>query len=148
LRIRKEYNEDGQFLGAELSYKGSRRGELIEIRADTSIRFNYENEIDKLNSIFNRLGYYKLVRFIKKRERWKLENTEFEIDKEIIAEDNKHRIDLGGFCQATLETDKDVDVNKIVENLWSDLNKLGYYSKDFEKRSYIEIFFFLKNQKK
>ncbi|MFX1452457.1 MAG: CYTH domain-containing protein, partial [Promethearchaeota archaeon] len=37
LRIRKEFNEQQNFLRGEFSYKGAHRGKLIEIRPDSSV---------------------------------------------------------------------------------------------------------------
>lgn len=146
MRIRKEYNDKTEFLGAELSYKGSRRGNLIEIRPDTSIQFDSEDEVNKLGTIFNRLGYQRLVCFTKKRERWKLGKIEFEVDKEIFGEDENAQINLGSFCQASIETEKKLDENEIIQDLWEALDTLGYSSKDYEKNSYIELFFLKRTQ--
>lgn len=133
------------FLRGEFSYKGAHRGNLIEIRPDTSIELLSEGEIDKLETILNRLDYYKLVLFIKKRERWKLKNIEFEIDKEVIGEVGKTKINLGSFCQAVFETEVKMIEDKTTNVLWESLNKFGYTKKDFENKSYIDLFLYKKN---
>lgn len=145
LRIRKEYNDRMNFLRAEFSYKGSPTGDLIEIRPDTSIQFVSKDEVNKLETILNRLGYLKLVLFNKKRERWKLEGIELEIDKEITGDDGDSCIELGSFCQASLETENNVIKEDTEKLLWKILFKLGYKTKDYEKKSYIELFFLKKN---
>ncbi|MFX0139315.1 MAG: CYTH domain-containing protein [Candidatus Hodarchaeota archaeon] len=145
LRIRREFNEKMNFLRGEFSYKGAHRGNLIEIRPDTSIQLVSEDEINKLEAILNRLGYYKLVLFIKKRERWKLKNIEFEIDKEVIGEVENIKIKLGSFCQAVFETEEKMIEDETTNILWKALNRLGYKRKDFEEKSYIELFLHKKN---
>ncbi|MFX1453043.1 MAG: hypothetical protein ACFFCM_19570, partial [Promethearchaeota archaeon] len=133
------------FLRGEFSYKGAHRGKLIEIRPDSSVDFISSDEIDKLETILNRLGYNELVLFIKNRERWKLENIEFEIDKEVIGEFENIKIDLGSFCQAVFETDKKMNEAETINVLWKALNRLGYSEKDFEEKSYIELLLDEKN---
>ncbi len=146
MRIRREFNEEMNYLRGEFSYKGAHRGKLIEIRPDTSIELLSKDEMDTLESILNRLGYYKLVLFIKKRERWKLQNIEFEIDKEVIGEVGNTKINLGSFCQAVFETDEYLTEDKTTDVLWDSLKKFGYNKKDFEKKSYIELFVNKKNK--
>jgi len=146
LRIRKEFNANNDFVNAEFSFKGSRRGKFIEIRPDISIQFLSETEINKLDIILKKLGYRRLILFIKQRERWKLGTIEFEIDKKIIAEDETVKIDIGSFCQATIETNKDVEDGEINKILWKSLNRLGYDFENFEERSYIELYFIKKKK--
>lgn len=96
----------------------------------------------------NRLGYLKLVEFTKKRERWKLGEIEFEVDKEIIGKDRDTKINLGSFCQATLETEKIIAENEVKKVLWEALEKLGYNTKSFERDSYTDLFLLKKNDLK
>ena len=147
-RIRSEFTQDSkEFIAGEFSWKSGRRGtsENYEVRDDISQSIDTENNVNSLREILYKLGLERLAKLEKVRDRWLMtfldRKVEFEFDKSIHATGlKKPRKNIGGFLQATIETSENISDEKIIEVLWQVLQKLGYSRKDFEPRSYIEIY--------
>jgi adenylate cyclase class IV len=154
LRVRTELDQKTRaFVGGEFSWKSGRRGveENYEVRDDISVPLRREDEIKRLTEILIKLGLQVLARLEKIRDRWILKDykdeIEFEFDKKIIVSslNKKKRTDIGGFIQATIETSKELSDLEAKNILWKILkSKLDFMERDFEPRSYIEIYLNLK----
>ncbi|MBD3230940.1 MAG: CYTH domain-containing protein [Candidatus Lokiarchaeota archaeon] len=155
LRIRSEYEQASEkFISGEFSWKSGRKGikKDYEVREDISREISNIEDIDSLRQILEKLGIIMLAKLEKIRDRWVLNNSEnnieFEFDKEIhVSGLNIPHINIGGYLQATIETDKDnISRSEVKEILWNVLrSSLGFSKRDFEPRSYIEISIGIKN---
>ncbi len=147
LRIRIEENiETHQFLSGEFSWKSGRKGEQYEVRKDISIPLLSEAVVGSVEAIITRLGFRKLAWLIKYRDRWRLNDIEFEFDKNIEAQAiNRARINIGSYLQATIETNLNLQAT-IEHLLWDALRNLGFESTDLKKQSYIELYLIKLNE--
>ncbi|MHA1143637.1 MAG: class IV adenylate cyclase [Candidatus Helarchaeota archaeon] len=152
LRYRKEFTEHDEFIQGEFSWKGPARGKNIEIREDRSMIFKNLDKMTTFQSIFKKLGFVPFITFKKARERWHLNGFEqeidLELDKKVWSEDeNGRKSFLGGFCQASLETDLDISDEAARTILWKVIESLGYSQDHHEPRTYIELHFLQVNEK-
>ncbi|MHA1752539.1 MAG: CYTH domain-containing protein [Candidatus Helarchaeota archaeon] len=149
LRIRSEFDQQFKnFINGEFSWKSSRRGveKFYEVRDDISITINNENSLILLKKLLTKLNIEIIAKLEKIRDRWTLNyksnNIDFEFDKKIIAMGaGKPKKDIGPYLQATIETSENISDDYAKKILWDVLqSKFGFNIKDFEPRSYIEIF--------
>ena len=142
LRIRiEETIESHEFLGAEFSWKSGRKGTQYEVREDISIPLPTIENVPTLEAILTRLGFKKLAWLTKYRDRWRLNNVDFEFDKYIEAQViNRPNLKMGSYLQATIETEANYSNEEMENLLWNELQKLGYTRSEFHRASYIEIY--------
>lgn len=142
LRIRiEETIESHEFLGAEFSWKSGRKGTQYEVREDISIPLPTIENVPTLEAILTRLGFKKLAWLTKYRDRWRLNNVDFEFDKYIEAQViNRPNLKMGSYLQATIETETNYSNEEMENLLWNELQKLGYTRSEFHRASYIEIY--------
>ena len=142
LRIRIEETIDTHhFISAEFSWKSGRKGTQYEVREDISIPLPTKENVPTLEEVLTRLGFKKLAWLTKYRDRWCLNNVDFEFDKYIEAQViNRPKLKMGSYLQATIETETNYS-NDVMENLlWSELQKLGFNRSEFHRASYIELY--------
>jgi predicted adenylyl cyclase CyaB len=141
LRIRIEEDIDNKhFSLGEFSWKSGRKGENYEVRKDISIPLSSLKSVSTLERLIEKLGFRKLVSLIKHRERWRLDEVEFEFDKNITAQAiNRPLREIGSYLQATIETEIDLDAT-IEQLLWTALENLGFGKSQSIKESYIELY--------
>lgn len=149
LRIRIEETEDTHsFHAGEFSWKSGRQGDLYEVREDISIPLNSPETVSLLDNILKRLGLRNLAILTKHRERWRLDNVEFEFDRNIEAEAiNRPKKRIGSFLQATIETESEFSPEEMETLLWNSLEQLGFERNDLRWDSYIEIYLDLLNER-
>lgn len=142
LRIRIEETIDThEFLGAEFSWKSGRKGTQYEVREDISIKLPTKENVPPLEEILNRLGFKKLAWLTKYRDRWHLNEVDFEFDKYIEAQViNRPNLKMGSYLQATIETETNYSSEKMESLLWTELQKLGFNRSEFHRTSYIELY--------
>jgi predicted adenylyl cyclase CyaB len=142
LRIRiEETIESHEFLGAEFSWKSGRKGTQYEVREDISIPLPTIENVPTLEAILTRLGFKKLAWLTKYRDRWRLNNVDFEFDKYIEAQViNRPNLKMGSYLQATIETETNYSNEEMENLLWNELQKLGYERSEFHRASYIELY--------
>lgn len=149
LRIRIEETEDTHsFHAGEFSWKSGRQGDQYEVREDISIPLNSPETVSLLDNILKRLGLRNLAILTKHRERWRLDNVEFEFDRNIEAEAiNRPKKRIGSFLQATIETESEFSPEEMETLLWNSLEQLGFERNDLRWDSYIEIYLDLLNER-
>ncbi|MDD1779123.1 MAG: CYTH domain-containing protein [Candidatus Helarchaeota archaeon] len=142
LRIRIEETIDAhEFLGAEFSWKSGRKGTQYEVREDISIQLPTKENILPLEEILSRLGFKKLAWLTKYRDRWRLNEVDFEFDKYIEAQViNRPNLKIGSYLQATIETETNYSSAEMETLLWTELQKLGFNRSEFHRTSYIELY--------
>jgi predicted adenylyl cyclase CyaB len=142
LRIRIEETIDThEFLGGEFSWKSGRKGTQYEVREDISIPLPNKEKVPILEELLTRLGFKKLAWLTKYRDRWRLNDVDFEFDKFIEAQViNRPALKMGSYLQATIETEDHYSTQTMENLLWTELQKLGFKQTDFHRESYIELY--------
>jgi predicted adenylyl cyclase CyaB len=142
LRLRiEETIEAHEFIDAEFSWKSGRKGTQYEVREDISIPLQQEETVPTLEEILSRLGFKKLAWLTKYRDRWRLNNIDFEFDKQIEAQViNRPNLQMGSYLQATIETEDDYIPEEMENLLWDALEKFGFNRSQFHRESYIELY--------
>lgn len=142
LRIRiEETIETHEFVDAEFSWKSGRKGTQYEVREDISIPILSETAVYTLEEILIQLGFKKLAWLTKHRDRWQLNNIDFEFDKQINAQViNRPNLQMGSYLQATIETEDDYTTREMEDLLWDALEKFGFNRSHFHRESYIELY--------
>ncbi len=142
LRLRTEKDPSThKFRRGELSWKSGRKGTQYEVRKDISINLISLEAITSFEAILYHLGFIKVAKLIKYRDRWRLGNIEFEFDKKIEASAiNRPTINIGSYLQATIETEHEYTSDEMQKMLWDALERLGFKRTDLCWESYIEIY--------
>lgn len=142
LRIRVEETPDThQFHAGEFSWKSGREGKHYEVREDISIPLSSATTANSLAELLERLGFRKLAWLVKHRDRWRLDNVEFEFDKNIDAQAvNRPKKRIGSYLQATIETEDEYSSEKMEQILWDSLTQLGFNRTDLRMESYVELY--------
>ncbi len=142
LRIRVEESIDTKnFQKGEFSWKSGRKGTQFEVREDISIPLNSQETIQTLELILDRLGFRKVAWLVKYRDRWRLNDVEFEFDKFIKAQAlNRPQKEIGSYLQATIETEHEYTPEEIEKILWTSLEPLGFTRNHLRWASYIELY--------
>ena len=142
LRIRIEETIDThEFIGGEFSWKSGRKGTQYEVREDISIPLQTQETVPTLEEILTRLGFNKLAWLTKYRDRWRLNDVDFEFDKYIEAQViNRPNLKMGSYLQATIETETNYSNEEMENLLWNELQKLGFNRSEFHRASYIELY--------
>jgi len=121
LRLRLEEGE------AILTYKGPKISSEIKAREEINLRIEKEN-VEKLISMLQKLGFYKVAEVRKIREVYRLDEYEISLD---------HVEDLGDFVDIELETVNE-SLESAIKKLKNCLNKLDIKSTPILK-SYLEL---------
>ncbi|MFX1294419.1 MAG: CYTH domain-containing protein [Promethearchaeota archaeon] len=148
LRIRTEETIDThEFKMGEFSWKSGRKGKSYEVREDISISLTSSEAVFTLEIILNRLGFRKFVWLVKYRDRWVINDVEFEFDQNIVAQTiNRPQKKIGSYLQATIETEREYPSNQIREILWNSLKQLGFNRTHLRRESYIELYLLQLNE--
>ena len=141
LRVRiVESIDTHDFQAGEFSWKSGREGKYYEVREDISIPLSLE-AVQSLKEILNRLGFRKLAWLIKYRDRWQMNDVEFEFDKNIEAQAiNRPKKAIGSYLQATIETYDEYAPKEMEQILWNSLKQLGFDRTCLRWESYIELY--------
>jgi predicted adenylyl cyclase CyaB len=151
LRIRLEYTTLKKLSYCQWTWKGSRpikktdSNAVLDVREDHSIDIPIEQAED-LRIILEKLGYEVLVAFRKVRTRYKIAESESEIEIEfdekvtLLHEDKE--IPMGSFLQVSLESElpEDISIDELEKDLMENYAKrLGFSGRDRIDTTYVEI---------
>jgi adenylate cyclase class 2 len=121
LRIRKSDNE------FSLTYKGPKLNIKTKTREELSIKT--EDGIS-LENIMRKIGFTKLIKLIKRREIYELNDVKIYVD---------HIENLGDFIEVEKIIYNFREVNKIENELFEILEKLGFSREESITKSYLEL---------
>ncbi|WP_287584564.1 CYTH domain-containing protein [Candidatus Borrarchaeum sp.] len=142
LRIRLEYTPLQELSYCQWTWKGSRPTRETDLREDHSIDIPVDQAED-LRTILEKLGYEVLVAFRKVRTRYRIAESEIEIefDEKVTLLHEDKEIPMGSFLQVSLESElpEDISVIELEKDLMNYAKRLGFSEKDRIDTTYVEI---------
>jgi predicted adenylyl cyclase CyaB len=150
LRIRLEYTPLKELSYCQWTWKGSRpikktdSNAVLDVREDHSIDIPVD-QADDLRTVLEKLGYEVLVAFRKVRTRYKIADSdsdiEIEFDEKVTLLHEEKEIPMGSFLQVSLESElpEDVNVNELEKELMDYAKQLGFSETDRIDTTYVEI---------
>jgi len=142
LRIRFEYTPSNQLNYCQWTWKGSRPTQNTDVREDHSIDIPID-QAKNLQILIEKLGFEVLVAFRKVRTRYKIDESEIEIefDEKVTLLHEDKEIPMGSFLQVSLESElpEDINVNELEKDLMDYAKLLGFSEKDRIDTTYVEI---------
>jgi predicted adenylyl cyclase CyaB len=142
LRIRLEYTPLKELSYCQWTWKGSRPTRETDLREDHSIDIPVDQAED-LRTILEKLGYEVLVAFRKVRTRYKIAESEIEIefDEKVTLLHEDKEIPMGSFLQVSLESElpEDISVIELEKELMDYAKQIGFTERDRIDTTYVEI---------
>jgi predicted adenylyl cyclase CyaB len=143
LRIRLEYTPLKDLRYCQWTWKGPRPTRETDIREDHPIDIPVD-QAENLRIVLEKLGYEVLVAFRKVRTRYKIAESEIEIefDEKVTLLHEDKEIPMGSFLQVSLESElpDNIDVNELEKELMENYAKpLGFSESDRIDTTYVEI---------
>lgn len=143
LRIRFEYTAPYKLNYCQWTWKGPRPTQNTDVREDHSIDIPVDQAKD-LQILLEKLGFEVLVAFRKVRTRYKLDDSEIEIefDEQVTLLHESKEIPMGSFLQVSLESElpENTNIKELDKKLWDDyVIQLGFSGKDRINKTYVEI---------
>ncbi len=143
LRIRFEYTAPYKLNYCQWTWKGPRPTQNTDVREDHSIDIPVDQAKD-LQILLEKLGFEVLVAFRKVRTRYKIAESEIEIefDERVTLLHEDKEIPMGSFLQVSLESElpEDTRVDELEKELMENYAKrLGFSERDRIDTTYVEI---------
>lgn len=143
LRIRLEYTPSKELSYCQWTWKGPRPTKKVDVREDNSIDIPID-QAKKLQILLEKLGFEVLVAFRKVRTRYKIAESEIEIefDERVTLLHEDKEIPMGSFLQVSLESElpEDTRVDELEKELMENYAKrLGFSERDRIDTTYVEI---------